>query len=212
VRKRQHTRAIADVGVIDEQHPDRPEYRVRDVSIGGAFVLTAAEWQVGHDRFLTLAAGVVRMSLMVHVLRAEEGGYALEFADLDDEERKGLEGLVLELLRSGAGLDERRRAPRRPVSGVAVWRLATAEQEGRLDDLSLVGARIDTAVAPPVGVHVTIRLPELDMDGSVTGTVSCDGAVTRITEHGFAVEFVKPSARFKEAVTAARRQAVLPRR
>ncbi len=106
---------------------------------------------------------------------------------------------ALDWLGIAADTPEQRRALRKPVSLTVLCRTGLEEASGRLRNISLSGAFIESkSLRPGRGRFVNVRLhaPKIDEEIELTGTV------VRQTNAGFAIQFVKATEQLQRMLDA----------
>jgi c-di-GMP-binding flagellar brake protein YcgR len=171
---RAHPRIAAPMRAFVHPREGRPyELPVRDISLGGIFLLTAtALCRMGEVIDLELArpdaAGgfLVRAEAVRSVMAPEKDdqlGIGFQFVDLRPEQQEALRKFVAGLLDQGGG---QRRAYPRVSHRVAVQCTAVREVRAVLRDISVGGARLFLEVPLAVGERIGLEL-ERDRGGTL---------------------------------------------
>ncbi|HEY8207818.1 MAG TPA: PilZ domain-containing protein [Myxococcaceae bacterium] len=180
---RAHPRITAPMRAFVHPKDGRPyELPVRDISLGGVFLLTSSEiCRVGEVIDLELAepdaAGgfLVKAEAVRSVMapgKDDQLGIGFQFVDLRPEQQEALRRFVGGLLAGGGG---QRRAYPRVSHRVAVQCTAVREVRAVLRDISAGGARLFVEVPLAVGERVALSLdrdrgPPLRLIGQVVST------------------------------------------
>jgi c-di-GMP-binding flagellar brake protein YcgR len=164
---RAHTRISAPVRAFVHPAEGRPyEVPVRDISLGGVFLLTPKQiCNVGEAVNVELAAPdatggfLLRAEAVRSVLSTESEsgllGMGFQFVEMRHEQQEALKSLITLLLAGGGG--ERRAYPR--VSHrVAVQCTSVRQVRAVLRDLSVGGARLFVEVPLAVGERIAVEL------------------------------------------------------
>jgi c-di-GMP-binding flagellar brake protein YcgR len=163
---RAHPRISAPMRAFVHPKEGRPyELPVRDISVGGVFLLTASEvCRVGEVIDLELAqpdaAGgfLVRAEAVWAVMvpgKDDQLGIGFQFVDLRPEQQEALRKFVGGLLDKSGGA---RRAYPRVSHRVAVQCTAVREVRAILRDISVGGARLFVEVPLAVGERIALEL------------------------------------------------------
>ena len=185
----------------------------RTVSRHGLSVTTPHVWPIDTVVEVELVQGGVRVRARARVVSHQPGGLGLEFVDTDAGFEQAMGGLLANLV---GGANPSRVEPPDELREVG-WSLTEAgggiggyirgrQHKARLMDVSVDGAAIAGKNPPELGTEIAVYLPNY-VEGKGSDQVNCLARVVRHTEHGFAVQFVSPSAVFRRVVSQIRKAA-----
>lgn len=213
MNERLDQRIDAAIGVVLRVNGATEPCLTRSVSRRGLAIAIGKTFPVGTELEVEIVHQGVRLRVKGRIASQQRGGYGVEFVDPDASFDAAI-GALLKTLLGGTG--PTRVEPPTELREVA-WSLVDAggavgglirgrQRRARLMDVSVDGAAIAGKSPPPVGEPIDVFLPNYLVKGS-DEQVQCSARVVRHTEHGFAVQFVSPSAAFRRVVSEIRRAA-----
>ena len=200
--RRKYPRLNVDPGSVSARVDAEASCSVKNVSHGGAFLLTGVRYPIDTLVELKLTCEERRMHCTSRIAHLQREGMGLEFLRPPQPFRGMLTAMIDELLAGGARF-ERRREHRVPVSETIVWEWKNERAESPLSDISIGGAMIGSQNGPPTGSTVRVFLRAYVPTGGTQaqrGFCDCAAEVLRHGAEGFAVSFKRPPAAFNMAV------------
>ncbi len=202
---RSDTRVAAAIGVVLTVGNESEMCTTRNISRGGALLLTQRPLPAGTPVHLDIVYGQWQLALAATVVTAKANGFGVKFLRLSQDAKAQLDTLVRDLI-DRTGSDRHRPASVQEsqvklriewawledVTNAGGWERAQRRAD-LLTSLSLSGAAIVTEMRPAVGEILAVRL-------GVKQVVSCRAEVVRFTSTGFAVKFGKPTDAFRKVV------------
>ncbi len=210
--ERADQRIDAAVGVVVRFGGTSEPCLSRTLSTGGISLGTSRRWPPGTIVDLEIVHEGSHIRLAARVVSESPGGVGFEFVERTPDHERALAALIQRLVPTS---DTSRDVPPDALSTVQ-WSVPGEEKRGwfhasthraKLIDLSLDGAAVTDKSPPEVGRTIVLELQNPGHRSGEADRVQCEARVVRHTEHGFAVQFVAPSALFRSAVSKLRRAA-----
>ena len=209
--ERKHVRVAAPLRLLDLTLSPPEAMLTKNLSLGGAFLLTQRRPPIGSAMQLLLEQGGRKATLAARVTHFQADGIGVAFVEPEPEVLELVQAIIEELIAGGARVSERRSERRTTTDVQLVWVGAAAPHRGRLTNLSATGALIECDDSPRVGADVFLYLPGYTYSsmagerGQPSEARGCAARIVHRNARGFGVEFVEASAEFRMAVETALR-------